>query len=105
MEYILYDTVSLDGFLTGKGQCQTYSQMFLYIMNKLDINCMYVNGSFSGQNHGWNHVQLNGKWYVVDISMDDSYYEKYNFFLTGKNSISDRSPAISFPSLSNSDYK
>lgn len=105
MTYTLNESISIDGFATGKGLCQSYAHMFHYIMNKLDIDCLSITGNTNGGRHTWNHVKLNGSWYLVDVCLDDpssSYH--YQYFLKGQDSLLNRSTMNSFPALCYSDY-
>ena len=62
--------------VTHEGLCEGYSRTFKYILDKLGIPCILVNGVYkhSGNKyeaHMWNYVQLNGTWYAVDATFDD----------------------------------
>ena len=50
------------------GVCQGTSYAFKLLMDKCGIPCVYV--SNTTQNHGWNHVQIDGAWYNVDATWD-----------------------------------
>lgn len=105
MTYSISGSISIDGFTTGSGLCQSYAHMFQYIMNKLNIDCLSITGTAKGGRHTWNHVKLNNNWYLVDTCWDDSsdsYH--YNYFLKGKSALTNRSTSYSFPALSSSDY-
>ncbi len=56
--------------------CEGYSRAFKYILDKLNIPCILVNGVYMHTNdiaepHMWNYVQIDGKWYAVDTTFDD----------------------------------
>lgn len=53
--------------------CQGYSSTFQLFMDMLDIECMTVFGTPSGNGvqHSWNMVRLDGEWYCVDCAWDD----------------------------------
>lgn len=61
----------------GKAVCEGYTRAFHLLCNKLGVTCWVVQGQalgFEGQentNHIWNCVQLDGKWYQVDVTWDD----------------------------------
>lgn len=100
-------SLSLDGFITKQGQCMTYALMYKYLLNKLNIDCVYVSGYVKNEgNHAWNQVKLNGKWYGVDVCWDDPTGAnlRYTYFLKGKNTFKNRTLDYSYPSLSNSNY-
>lgn len=56
-------------FINGIGVCQAYAYLYMYIMNMFEIPCMTV--SSDEMVHMWNMIQLNGKYYHVDITWDD----------------------------------
>ena len=64
--------------------CNGYAHLFMSIMNRLGITCIYVRS----ETHAWNSIYLYGFWYVVDVTHDDSTYFNgtiYYFYNAGKN--------------------
>lgn len=62
--------------------CTGYSRTFNLIANALGIECLAVTGNA----HAWNLVKVNGTWYNLDCTWDDSDSEEagtqmYNFLL------------------------
>lgn len=57
-------------FEKGKSFCSGYSYSFKFLMDKLGIPaiCVFYNGEGA---HIWNMVELNNKWYNLDITYDD----------------------------------
>lgn len=55
--------------VNGKAVCDGYTEAFLYLMNKIGVPCRIVRSK--AMNHTWNVVQLDGKWYHVDVTYDD----------------------------------
>ncbi len=61
----------------GKAVCEGYAKAYMYIMNRLGIECGYVTGtgtditSNSSGLHGWNYINLEGDYYMVDVTWDD----------------------------------
>ncbi len=53
--------------------CDGYATAFQYYMHKLNIPCNIVTGG----NHAWNQVQVDGKWYMVDVTFDDPVQDWY----------------------------
>jgi len=47
--------------------CEGYAEAFQYIAQQYGINCIIGRSS----THEWNYVELDGKWYVVDVTFDD----------------------------------
>ena len=74
------DTKTINGVYSclfdGTGQCGDYAVTFEYFMKLLNIPCVTVH---SGKMfHAWNQVQLNGKWYWLDVQADDAGYKNKN---------------------------
>ena len=65
-------------FKKGKGICMSYALAYQRILQEMKIPCIYV----KGKNHAWNMVRLDGKWYGVDVTWDDSGHT-YRYFLKG----------------------
>ena len=67
----------------GQSNCNGYALSFMAIMRECGIPCTYE----TGDNHAWNSVMLDGKWYNIDVTWDDSgVWDKeggtlYNCFL------------------------
>ncbi|MCI7766611.1 MAG: hypothetical protein MSJ26_01325 [Oscillospiraceae bacterium] len=57
-----------DAFAEGSSVCVGYSLGFQYFMDKLGIPCVNV----TTPDHIWNMVCVDGQWYHVDITWDDS---------------------------------
>lgn len=57
-------------FLYGKATCVGYSQLFGAVMEKLGIETEYC----TNENHIWNLVRVDGKWYHIDTTHDDPIY-------------------------------
>lgn len=123
------EAYSILGPLTeGKAVCEGYARTFKYIMDELEIPCVLVSGIGTNskgekESHAWNYVQLNGKWYAIDVTWDDpviigngtlSNETKYKNFLKGSTSffnnhledghLSDNSIKFKFPELSQNNY-
>jgi len=63
---------SIEGAILEKqAVCEGYALAFKYYMNRLNIPCNAMGGSSKNQAHAWNQVQINGKWYLLDITWDD----------------------------------
>ena len=63
-----YDMYSL--LVEGRAVCEGYSLTFLYFMKQLGIPCTTVPSP--SMDHMWNQIQLDGEWYHVDVTADDS---------------------------------
>lgn len=54
--------------IDGVGVCQSYSAVMNHAALAAGIPSIVV----TGNNHGWNAVQANNKWYYIDVTWDDA---------------------------------
>ncbi len=71
-----YDTSMVEhsayaGITGGKTVCQGYALMMFKLLTAAKIPVRIVSGKAGGQNHAWNLVQLDTKWYHLDPTWDD----------------------------------
>ena len=52
--------------------CAGYTLTYSYLMKQLGIECEYV--AADDMEHAWNKVKINGNWYNVDVTYDNSDY-------------------------------
>lgn len=57
-------------FSTGHIVCAGYALSYSYLMNKLGVPCEMVTSR--SMSHGWNVIKINGNWYHVDCTWDDT---------------------------------
>ena len=57
-------------FLEKKAVCAGYAKAFNILLHRVGIDATYVKGT--SLNHGWSYVKLNGEWYHVDPTWDDT---------------------------------
>ena len=75
--------------------CQGYALIFYKMCTEVGIPCRMITGyGWSGSSsipHAWNIVKINGKWYHVDTTWDDTDRVKkpvvYDYFLRGSASM------------------
>ena len=71
--------------LNKEGVCESYTELFTYLLKSFDIPAITVSGNGfskknkSGEPHAWNYVYLNNKYYMFDVTWDDST-SSYNYF-------------------------
>ena len=72
--------------LEKRAVCEGYSLAYKYYMNRLGIPCNVIEG-VAGASHAWNQIKINGKWYLVDVTWDDSRDNstKHQYFLSSEN--------------------
>lgn len=64
-----YESHSIYGTLiSGKAVCEGYSKAAKLLFNKLGIESDVI----TNDEHGWNYVKVNGKYYQMDLTWDDS---------------------------------
>ncbi len=77
------DQSAYSGLVLNKTVCAGYARSFSYIMTRLGIPCYLCTG-YAGEPHGWNIIKLDGDYYNVDVTWDDTgtekpyYYEWFN---------------------------
>ncbi len=72
-EYDLDSDFSQSAFsvlVNRRSVCAGYAKSFQLLMKECGIPCYYAAG-WSGENHAWNIVLLDGEYYNVDLTWDD----------------------------------
>jgi hypothetical protein len=65
-------------FLDGKAVCAGYARAAQYLLQKCGVECAYASGLIrkengeSGGGHGWNILKIDGDYYYMDTTWDDS---------------------------------
>ena len=70
--------------------CQGYATLFYRLALEAGVDCRYVTG-FAGENHAWNLVKLDGRYYWVDSTWD-SEAVTYQYFLKSSGDFWDHQP-------------
>ncbi len=65
--------------VTGDTVCAGYSRAFQYLLQQLGIPCYYCVG-YSGEDHAWNIVRVDGEYYNVDTTWDDTNPSTYDYY-------------------------
>lgn len=137
VDTIEYDSsVSLDNIYNIYGAlvskvcvCEGYAKAFQYLMDEAGIENTIVIGTGTNskgktENHAWNYVKLDGKWYGIDTTWDDPILigsgvliskSKYQYFLKGSKTMNqnhfisgkftDAGQTFTFPELSVENYE
>lgn len=58
----------------GHGVCDGYAEAFKILCNGAGIECNVVYGKSGDTGHAWNQVKINGRWYNMDVTWDDTMY-------------------------------
>ena len=67
----------------GRAVCLGFATAFQLFMDVLDIECITVVGAAfsSREDHAWNMVEIDGKWYCADATWDaGAHPDHYNYF-------------------------
>lgn len=75
-----------------KAVCQGYSTLIYRLLRECGIQNRIITGVSENQNHAWNLVLLNGKWYNLDATWDSNFDgndQKYMYFLKGSSEFTD----------------
>lgn len=65
--------------VSGDTVCAGYARAFQYLMQRLNIPCYYCTG-YSGEDHAWNIINIDGAYYNVDVTWDDTDPATEDFF-------------------------
>lgn len=74
-----YNQVAYSAIENGRTVCAGYARAFQMLMIELGIPCYYCTG-YAGEAHAWNIVLLDGKYYNVDLTWDDTDPMTYDYF-------------------------
>lgn len=60
--------------------CEGFSRGWLYICQRAGLKCMYMQGALlqnretdNWVNHAWNFMEVDGKWYLLDMTTDGGF--------------------------------
>lgn len=62
---------AIGAVLDGQANCQGYSDAF-YMLGAMAGLTVNIQIGVAGGNHAWNVIRLDGKWYILDVTFDDS---------------------------------
>ncbi len=86
--------------LKGYGVCTSYALCFEAVANRLGCDCMMS----CGNNHAWNKVKVDGKWYLADVCWEDSNYSP-NYWLLISDSTAKSRDGYSITHVNNENPK
>ena len=61
--------------VNGRAVCEGYSRAMQLLLSRFSIKSVLVTGVAGNEGHMWNAVQLDGKWYHLDVTWDDTQAE------------------------------
>ncbi len=77
-EYIEYDVYAENrrniygALINGQAVCEGYCESYNYILTLVGVWAYRVTGSSLDQDHAWSMVRMNGNYYHVDLTWDDT---------------------------------
>ena len=75
---------SYGALILGTAVCQGYSVLLYKMLNSVGVDNRIVAGTRNGGNHGWNMVNIDGRYYYVDVTWDAGKHpDNYKYFLKG----------------------
>lgn len=88
-----------------EAQCSGYARAMKALCDAMDVNCYYVHADENALNpsHQWNMVEVDGKWYIVDVQANDSS-GGYFFFLCGEDDYPMTYDKSLYPACSSTGY-
>lgn len=60
--------------IEGNAACEGYSRAMAYLCGKIGIPCEIITGNANNVYHMWNMVEVDGKWYHIDLTWDDPVF-------------------------------
>lgn len=76
--------------------CQGYATLVYRLLLSLDVDCRLISGMADGENHAWNIVYLDGKYYNVDATWDRDLMGHYRYFLCTEDNFGDHTRSSEF---------
>jgi len=61
------------GLIEKRAVCEGFARSYLYLCQRAGLRCMYIQGQNSNGNHAWNFVEVDGKWYMADLTADGAF--------------------------------
>ncbi len=71
MIYSVYGAI-----VNGKALCEGYSKAMQLLLSRFGITCLALTGVAKGEGHMWNAVLLDGEWYHLDATWNDTSGEE-----------------------------
>jgi hypothetical protein len=96
---------AVGALLDGQANCQGYTDAFYLLGTLAGFNVDRMSGFSGDDRHMWNTIELDGRWFVVDVTADDApisgdpanqVYVNYRYFNAGRDVISD---TLTWPEL------
>lgn len=80
-----YSSTAYGCLVEGKANCEGYAKAFGLLASEVGLRSVLITGKTDkGENHAWNQVNIDGKWYNIDVTWDDTDVSgdiRKNYFL------------------------
>lgn len=68
-----YSSTAYGCLVEGMANCEGYAKAFNLLASDVGLKSVLVTGTTDkGENHAWNQVNIDGEWYNMDVTWDDS---------------------------------
>ena len=81
----LEDKSAYDALSKGSTICRGYALLAYDMLDKLSVPVRIISGKGNGSAHVWNLVEIDGAWYDLDVTWDDSTGSNSFFLKTEKD--------------------
>ncbi|WP_294467951.1 transglutaminase domain-containing protein [uncultured Ruminococcus sp.] len=108
-ELVGHENDAYGALVDKKAVCEGYSRAFQLLCNRLGVDCISISGSGDGESHAWNNVKLDGEWYEVDVTWNDTdgdtEFPIYDYFNMPSDKFSEsHSTSPLYSEISSSEY-
>ena len=88
-DYNLRNYTAYNAIIDKNVVCQGFASLTYKMLKELDVDVRIISGISNNQNHGWNIVKINDKWYNIDNTWDEGETidneVSYKYFLKSPN--------------------
>lgn len=91
-----------NAFFDKSAVCLGYAAAAYRMFTEAGLDCRIISGLAGGEEHVWNIVKLDGKWYNIDLTWDDPILDtgeniiSYDFFLKNNEDFYDHHRAAEY---------
>lgn len=69
----MYSSTAYGCLVEGRANCEGYAKTFSLLAEDIGLQSVLITGTtYTGENHAWNQVMVNGKWYNIDVTWADT---------------------------------
>lgn len=85
-DYHAKSKCAYEAIVNKRGVCAAYADATYFLLKNMGYDVVYIHGKAYGGEHAWNYVRLDGKWYALDNTWndtDDGDEFRTDYFLIG----------------------